>query len=46
MYNLNKEIIEKTFFKGKKISEIQSDIIIKSLTKGKNNVKALYIELL
>ena len=46
MYKLNKEIIEKTFFKGKKISKIQSDIIIKSLTKGRKDVKALYIELL
>ena len=46
LYKLNKEIIEKTFFKGKKISKIQSDIIIKSLTNGRKDVRALYIELL
>ena len=46
MSELNKQIIEKTFFKGKKISQIQNDIIMKSLTKGRKNVKALIIELL
>ena len=46
MSELNKQIIEKTFFQGKKISRIQSDIIMKSLTKGRQNVKALVIELL
>ena len=46
MSELNKEVIEKMFFKGKQISQIQSDIIIKNLTKGKKNVKALAIELL
>ena len=46
MSELNKQIIEKTFFQGKKISKIQSDIIMKSLTKGRQNVKALVIELL
>ena len=46
MSELNKDIIEKMFFQGRKISQIQNDIIIKKLTKGKNNVKALVIELL
>lgn len=46
MSELNKDIIEKLFFQGKKISQIQNDIIIKKLSKGKNNVKALVIELL
>ena len=46
MSELNKDIIEKMFFQGKKISKIQNDIIIKKLSKGKKNVKALVIELL
>lgn len=46
MSELNKDIIEKMFFQGKKISKIQNEIIIKKLSKGKKNVKALVIELL
>ena len=46
MSELNKDLIEKIFFRGRKISKIQSDIIIKNLSKGNKGVKALYIELL
>ena len=46
MSELNKDIIEKMFFQGKKISQIQNDIITQKLSKGKKNVKALVIELL
>ena len=46
MTELNKESIEKIFFQGYKITEIQNEIIMKNLTKGKKNVKVLYIELL
>ena len=46
MSELNKQVIEKTFFQGKKISQIQNEIIMKRLTKGRKNVKALVIELL
>ena len=46
MTELNKETIEKIFFQGYKITEIQNEIIMKNLTKGKKNVKVLYIELL
>lgn len=46
MSELNKDLIEKIFFQGRKISKIQSDIIIKNLSKGNKGVKALYIELL
>lgn len=46
MTELNKDTIEKIFFQGYKITEIQNEIIMKNLTKGKKNVKVLYIELL
>ena len=46
MTELNKETIEKIFFQGYKITEIQNEIIMKNLAKGKKNVKVLYIELL
>lgn len=46
MTELNKDTIEKIFFQGHKITEIQNEIIMKNLTKGKKNVKVLYIELL
>ena len=46
MSELNKETIEKIFFKGHKITEMQNEIIMKNLAKGKKNVKVLYIELL
>ena len=46
MIELNKETIEKIFFQGYKITEIQNEIIMKNLAKGKKNVKVLYIELL
>ena len=46
MTELNKETIEKIFFQGYKITEIQNEIIINNLAKGKKNVKILYIELL
>ena len=46
MNELNKEIIERMFFQGNKISQNQSNIILKNLTKGKKNVKALFIEIL
>ena len=46
MNDLNKENIEKMFFKGKNISQIQNDIIMKKLMKGRKSVKALFIELL
>ncbi len=46
MTDLNKETIEKIFFKGHTITEIQNEIIMKNLAKGKKNVKVLYIELL
>ena len=46
MTELNKESIEKIFFQGYKITEIQNEIIMKNLAKGKKNVKVLYIELL
>jgi len=46
MTELNKETIEKIFFKGHTITEIQNEIIMKNLAKGKKNVKVLYIELL
>ena len=46
MTELNKDTIEKIFFQGYKITEIQNEIIMKNLTKGKKNVKVLYIEIL
>lgn len=46
MTELNKETVEKIFFKGHTITEIQNEIIMKNLAKGKKNVKVLYIELL
>ena len=43
---LNKDIIEKLFFNGNKISKIQSDLIINNLIRKKKKVKALMIELI
>jgi hypothetical protein len=44
--DLNKNNIEKLLFKGKKINRIQNDIIMKNLSKGRKNIKVLFIEIL